>query len=99
MRYVPLSNEVARQLDIDQTAGAYVAESTPNEPAIVPNSPAAKAGLRSKDIIIAIDGVKIGSRTSLTTLLGQHAVGDEVSLTILRDGKTITVPVTLAAAE
>ena len=58
-------------------------------------SPAEKAGLKDKDIITAVNGVKIGSAGSLSTLIGEYKPGDTVQLTVIRDGKEIAVNVTL----
>lgn len=53
------------------------------------------AGLKLKDIIIEIDGVKIENYDALIGELWKHKVGDSIKLKIWRDGATITVPVTL----
>jgi len=63
---------------------------------VQPNQPAAKAGLKNGDIIVAVDGLKLGSDVSLRGVLLQHLPGDVVKLEVLRDGKTLTLPVTLA---
>ncbi len=62
-------------------------------------SPAAKAGLREMDIITHIDGTKIEIYADLTSKLNSHQFGDEVQLTIYRDGKTLDVTAVLAAYE
>jgi S1-C subfamily serine protease len=73
------------------------------------NGPADKAGLRPTsqymgeiilgDIITAVAGVKVDSYDSLSTELERFQVGDEVLLTILRDGETLEVAVRLEAVE
>jgi serine protease Do len=98
VRYVRLTADVAKQYKLDISSGAYVAPAAdPSNPSVLPNSPASDAGIQEGDIITAIDGTKIDQSNSLTSLIGQHAVGDTVKLTILRDGKSITVNVKLAA--
>jgi serine protease Do len=57
------------------------------------NSPAAKAGLKAGDVIIAIDGEKVSSPGDLVRGIGKKESGD-VSLTIVRDRNTRTVSVT-----
>jgi S1-C subfamily serine protease len=75
---------------------------------VVDNSPASKAGLQGVDpttgnngaigdIITEIDGHAVASVTDLTGYLNSKKVGDKVTLTVIRDGKTIQVPVTLEA--
>ena len=65
---------------------------------ILDNSPASKAGLKEKDVITKIDGDTIDETHSLTSILGQHSVGDKVTLTIIRDGKEQKLSATLEAA-
>ena len=96
IRSVALSPDVAKQLDLSQTSGAYISESNdPSSPSIIPDSPADKAGLKQRDIITAIDDTKIDQTHSLSSLLGTHQPGDKVKLTIVRDGKTLHINATL----
>ncbi len=60
-------------------------------------TPAANAGLQANDIITALDGVKIDETHSLRQILFQHQVGDTVTLTVLRNGQTISTKLTLVA--
>ncbi len=63
---------------------------------VVDNSPAALAGLKSGDIITAIDGNKVTDVTHFRYLLYKHNIGDEMQVTYIRDGKegTLTVKLT-----
>jgi S1-C subfamily serine protease len=65
---------------------------------VLPDSPASKAGLQEKDIITKINNIAIDNKTSLTAALSRFKVGDTVKLTVIRDGKTITLNATLEAA-
>lgn len=96
VRYVSLTDDIAYQYNLDVKRGAYLAPG--NGTTIITGSPAEKAGLQEKDIITKVNDTSIDENHSLTSLLGQHQVGDKVTLTVIRDGKTITVPVTLEAA-
>lgn len=100
VRYVLLTDDYAYQYNLSVKRGAYIApaDSTSSGPAVVPDSPADKARLKEKDIITKIDNVAIDETHSLTSLLGQHQPGDTVTLTIVRDGKTQTIDVTLGTA-
>jgi serine protease Do len=98
VRYVPLDEDVARQLGLDVTEGAYIPIDNAQRPAILPDSPAAKAGLQQEDVIIAIDGEKLTEDKGLVSILGSRRVDDTVELTILRDNEEIQVSVTLEAA-
>lgn len=62
---------------------------------IVAGSPAEKAGLAAGDIITAIDGTKLDATHTLDLMLGQRAPGQQVTLTVLRSGRTSSVTVTL----
>jgi S1-C subfamily serine protease len=70
---------------------------TTSELAVLPGSPADKAGLRENDIITAIDGQVLDAEHSLVSVVQRKAVGATVTLTILRQGETLEVPVTLEA--
>ncbi|HSX53556.1 MAG TPA: trypsin-like peptidase domain-containing protein [Patescibacteria group bacterium] len=98
VRYVSLTPDVVSQLGLKVNNGAYVSAGPAGEPAIIAGSPADKANLQEKDIIIKVNNTAIDNNNSLTSVLGRYNVGDTVTLTVIRDGKTITLKATLAAA-
>ena len=59
------------------------------------NSAAAKAGLRSGDCITAINGTEVSTSEDVKTILNSCSVGDTIQMTILRNGESKTVSVTL----
>lgn len=85
---------VTRQLAVlnDLPEGAYISS-------VVDGSPAAKAGVEGEDIIIKIDGDKITESNDLAKVIGKKKVGDNVSLTIWRGDKEVTVSATLGNQE
>ncbi len=89
-----ITPEAAKAYNLPVSSGAYI-YNTSSYSAIVKDSPAAKAGLKDKDIITAINGVKVGESGSLANLLGEYKPGDTVQLTVIREGKEIAVNVTL----
>lgn len=98
VRYIRLTPDVAKQYKLSVERGAYVLPSPdPSQPSVLADSPADKAGIKEEDIITAIEDTKVDEKNSLTSLIGQHAVGDTVKLTVIRDGKTITLDAKLAA--
>jgi putative serine protease PepD len=66
---------------------------------VTPGSPADTAGLQSGDVITKVDGVILADPTALIVSIRANAPGDTIELTVLRNGETITVPLTLVAAE
>ena len=90
-----ITADLAKSYNLPVTAGAYLYASGGNYSSIIANSPAAKAGLKDKDIITAVNGVKIGQAGSLSTLIGEYKPGDTVQLTVIRDGAEIAVNVML----
>jgi putative serine protease PepD len=63
--------------------------------AIAPGGPAAKAGLKAGDVIVAIDGTATKSSDALLTELAAHAPGDTVELTVKRNGDQLKLTATL----
>lgn len=98
VRYVALTPDVAKQYSIDVTSGAFIPPAADSSsPSILSGSPADQAGLKEGDVITKIDSTTIDQNHSLTSIINKHQVGDQVSLTIIRDGKTIHAEATLAA--
>ncbi len=75
----------------DLVAGAYVQN-------VVSNSPAQSAGVKPRDIITKVDGEKLAQENQLAQIISKKKVGDSVTLTIWRNGKTQEIKVTLGAA-
>ena len=63
--------------------------------AIIAGSPAQRAGLRIGDIITAVNDKPIAENSSLSDALYQFSKGDSVTLSIIRDGTSIAVPIQL----
>ncbi len=93
-------DQVAQQLGVDQ--GALILK-------VVPDSPAAQAGLRGTerdkaghirlgDVVVAVDGQQIDNGKQLHAAVQKHQVGDTITLTILRDDQRQDVKVTLQSA-
>jgi len=65
---------------------------------VEPGSPAAAAGLTTDDVIVAVDGKAVASSIDLAAAVRTHQPGEQVSLTVIRNGSERTVTVTLATA-
>ncbi|GGV40068.1 S1C family serine protease [Streptomyces spectabilis] len=81
----------------DASGGAVISDrgATGSGPAVEPNGPAAKAGLKSGDVITKLDETVIDSGPTLIGQIWTHKPGDTVKITYERDGKERTVDVTL----
>jgi serine protease Do len=64
---------------------------------VQPDSPGARAGLKSGDVITAIDGRPVESASGLSLAVGETAPGTRLALTVLRDGATENIEVTTAS--
>lgn len=98
VRYVSLTPDIAYQFNLSVNHGAYIAPSSNGQPSIVPDSPAAKAGLKEKDIITKVNNIQLNGKTNLTGALSQFQPGDNVNLTVVRAGKTMNINVVLGKA-
>lgn len=77
----PVTPELARSLHLPEPSGALVAS-------VADRSPAAAAGLRPGDVITRYDGRPIARSDALPRAVAETAIGREVALTVVRDGKT-----------
>ena len=64
---------------------------------IIPGSPAEQAGLQKGDLLLELDGTPLDDLAAYAAVLKEHAPGDEVQLHYRRQGKDLTVKITLAA--
>jgi S1-C subfamily serine protease len=81
-------------------SGAYILPETEGgESSVLPDSPAAKAGLKAGDVITRVAGKPINETNSLTSLLGAFQPGQKIELTISRDGKNQKISITLGTTE
>lgn len=83
-----LNESLASQLQVLPHRGVAVYE-------VYPDSPAQKAGLKSGDVIVTIDGKPVKTPNEASQLIRRQKVGSRCELRIIRDGKQSTVTVTL----
>lgn len=91
VRYVPLTPELAKRNNLSVDYGAYITS-------LVPGSPAEKGGLQGDDIITKINNDTFTAANSLQSMLAKYQVGDQITVTYLRDGKTQTTKIKLEQA-
>ncbi len=97
IRYLIITEDVKKKFNLPFDYGVYVYSDDPKNPAVIPNSPAEKAGIKEKDIILEIDGNKINLQNTLAEQIRSKKVGDEVTLKIWRDGQIIYLKVKLGS--
>jgi serine protease Do len=93
--YVAIDRNVAEEENLSIDYGALVSSEVPGESAITPDSPAEQAGLEEGDIITAIGGTRIDATHRLDDILSEYSPGDRLALSVLRDGMTRQINVTL----
>jgi len=69
---------------------------SPRDKGVVVGSPAYEAGVAEHDIVLSIDGEKITRDRTIQDILENRNVGDTIELSILRNGKPLTLRVLLA---
>lgn len=83
-----LDRDLAQSFGLDEARGALVAN-------VEPGSAADKAGLKPGDVVLGVDGTKVGDSGDLPRLIGDRRPGSTVKLEIWRDGKSRSVTATL----
>lgn len=84
VRYLLVNESIAQKNNLSVDYGALVIRGqTSNDLAVIPGSPADKAGLQENDIILEIDGQKVDAQHSLSRLIRLKKAGDSVKLKIL----------------
>jgi serine protease Do len=85
----PVTSDIADSLGLKKAAGAMVDEPQSG-------SPAAKAGIKSGDVITAVNGVQVKDARELARTIGMMAPDSSVKLDIVRNGEPRTITATLA---
>lgn len=83
-----LNSELAKAMKVDAQRGAFVSQ-------VTPKSSAAKAGIKAGDVIVTMNGKAISSFAAFRAEIATLPVGSKMSLGILREGKPVTLDVTL----
>lgn len=96
VRYVPINKKVAEENNLADDHGVLVVRGeNPAQPAVLPGSPADKAGIEENDIILEVEGQKIDQENELPQLMREFSVGDTIKLKIMHDGEEKAVEATL----
>ncbi|MGO9481432.1 MAG: Do family serine endopeptidase [Candidatus Kryptoniota bacterium] len=79
----------ARALGMSKPTGVLVED-------VMSGTPAEKSGIKSGDVILAIDGKEVDAANEIQTMIAEHRPGDVVAVKIYRDGTALTKDVTLS---
>ncbi len=100
VRYIHITESLKEKNDLPFGYGVLVIKGeTMEDLAVIPGSPADKAGLEENDIILEIDGEKLEGGKSLAKIIASKNIGDEVELKIMHDGEEQTTLATLEKRE
>jgi len=91
VRYVLIDDTLKEKMGLSVNFGALITKETAEDRGVASGSPAEKAGLRERDIVLELNGKKIDREHSIQDLLEDMNVGDAVRLVVLRDQKQFTV--------
>jgi serine protease Do len=88
----PVTEAQAELYNLDRIAGAVVAE-------VESGAPADQAGIRPEDVIVAVNDIPVNTSSELTSRLARYQPGERVTLSVVRNGRTLQVPVRLGEFE
>jgi serine protease Do len=91
VRIQDVTEDVAEAINLDTAQGALVSD--------VPDGPAKDAGIEAGDVIVTFDGEPVEDTRELVRLVAETTVGKSVPVELIRDGKSMTVEVTLGRRE
>jgi len=100
VRYMQITDTVKEQNNLSVDYGVIISKnsSSAGSLAVIPGSPADKAGLEENDIILEVDGIKLELDKSLAAIIRQKSVDQTVKLKIIHNGETKDVDVKLEKA-
>ncbi|MFA6355081.1 MAG: trypsin-like peptidase domain-containing protein [Candidatus Paceibacterota bacterium] len=99
VRYVNVTSDLKAKLNLTVDYGILVAKgANANEVAVVPGSPADKAGIVENDIILSINGENINASNDFMSLIRDKKVGENIKMKVLSNGVERVVTIKLEAA-
>jgi serine protease Do len=87
IRYTPIDKDIQEANNLPYDYGIIVARGAKiTDLAVIPGSPADKAGIVENDIILEVDGKKLDENTNFAQIISQYNVGDEIALKVWHKG-------------
>jgi serine protease Do len=96
LRYINIDENIQAKLNLPVNYGALVAGRSPHHEAVITGSPAEKAGLKPKDIILECNDEKLTLDRTIQDFLEELNVGDTLIMKVLRGKKNLEIKVVLA---
>ncbi len=96
LRYIVVDENLRDKMKLAAPYGALVLGQGNHTQAIIPDSPAYKAGIKEKDLIVECNGEKLTEEKTIADFLEKLGVGDTMHLKLLRAGKEVEAKVVLA---
>lgn len=96
VRYITIDDKLKDKMSLPVDYGALVVKESPQDHGVVPKSPAEKAGLKERDIILTLNNQKIDCDHPIQDYLENLNVGDKIELVVLRGKKEMRVKLALA---
>jgi serine protease Do len=91
VKYVMLNEQIAKENKLNCAFGALVVREMFGEPAVAKNSSASEAGVKEYDIILEVNGRDVNEDNTLNDILSDCAIGDKITMKVLRGDKEITL--------
>ncbi len=95
LRYLMIDGALQGKMNLPVSYGALIVRESETDAAVILGSPAAKAGIKEKDIILSLNSQKLDADHPVQDFLESLNVGDVVTLRVLRGKKELTAKATL----
>ncbi len=96
LRYINIDDNLQEKMKLSVKYGALIGSNIPHHEGVILGTPAAKAGIKEKDIVLECNGEKLSGEKTIQDFLEELNVGDTLNMKILRGKKQMEIKVVLA---